>query len=100
MTGATISRSESYCSTESASMQMKYGYCAALIPMLSASALPPFSLVMSVMGTPCTRPTHTPCCGSQGICRRMGRSMARRPNASMTTCAVSSVEPSSTTTIS
>ena len=67
------------------------------MPMFRASALPPFSLEMSVTGTRPTRPYHTPSSGAQGTCRRMGRSMGCRPKASTTTCAVSSVEPSSTT---
>ncbi len=67
------------------------------MPMLSASDLPPFSLEMSVTGTRPTRPYHTPRSGAQGTCRRTGRSMGCRSNASMTVCAVSSVEPSSTT---
>lgn len=95
--GAAISRSESYCSTESASMQMKYGYCEALMPMFSASDLPPLSLEMSVTGMRPTCPYHTLRSGAQGTWRRMGRSMGCRSKASMTVCAVPSVEPSSTT---
>ena len=66
MTGAVISRNESYCRTESASMQMKYGYWETLMPMLSASDFPPLPLLTSVSSTPLTLPTHTASARSQG----------------------------------
>ena len=53
--GWAMRRRESYCKTESASMQIKYGKFAALMPMFSASALPPFFFRMSVTGTFCAR---------------------------------------------
>ena len=70
------------------------------MPMFSASALPPFLLRTSVMGTFQARVSYTSSSGWQGIRRCMGRSMRHIWKASRITCEVSSVEPSSMTMIS
>ena len=99
-TGRDMFLSESYCNTESASMQMKYGYLAAFIPMLRASALPPFFLRITVSGTRVSCVSYTNSSGRHFTSRRIGRETRCMENASIILFAVSSREPSSTTIIS
>jgi hypothetical protein len=91
--------SESASSRESASITQTYSFRAALIPALSASERPPFSL-SSTSRPGCVRETYVFRTGAVGMPSRSATLTGVRANADFSASIVRSVEPSLTTTTS